>query len=212
MKKLIYLIIVFLIFMVFDLSGQIPSRIVFLNGKEIKISSYEIKDNQLIFTKINKTKLRKLDTYDIFSIIDSNNFEKVIYVPDTTYEEYSISEMREFIKGEQWAIISYNNKFDYISGFSSGIAGSYLTNFYGAGLAVPFIYPKIRTELSRKKFDKEPYYKYLLENGITDNRLLLTTEFLNGYHDKKYKLKMKRTLIGGGVGLISGFILIKALK
>ena len=109
-------------------------KILFLNGKYKEVKQYEVKGDWIYYKKVNdpKDKMRKLDKFDVFSAINLDSTEEVIYDPDTTMEgDPGVAQVRNYIKGEQYGMTVYHKPLNNIGGFLvGGASGAYL-GYYG---------------------------------------------------------------------------------
>src|SRR5688572_4388801 len=112
-------------------------KIVLLNGKEKLFKSAEIKGEVIEYQPQGTTKpgFKKLDKFDVFSIVRDSTGEEIIYAPDTvTGEDPTIAEVRDYIIGERYAAFSYNKPANFVTGLEVGvISGFALPIFYGIG-------------------------------------------------------------------------------
>jgi hypothetical protein len=159
-----------------------------LNGNEILIKDFVVKNEQITFKKIigSKEKKRNVDKFRVFSIVKNDGTEQIIYEPDTSYD-LSVDQMRIYIEGEQAAIKYYHKPGNVVAGVIAGVAGSYFT-FYG--LPVPVLYGAIAGRISPKV--KVP------ADAIYPNQK--TEEFREGYKRKGKDIKTRQTLISGLIG------------
>jgi len=163
-------------------------KIVLLNGKEIEIKSFVVRTEQITFKKIvnGKEKKRSVDRFRVFSIVNPDSTEQMIYEPDTFYD-MTIDQMRLFIQGEQAAMKYYRKPGNVIGGFLSGVVGSYFT-FYG--LPVPLLYGTVMGRISPKV--------RLPDDAIYPDQK--TEEFREGYKRKGRDIKTRQTVFAGLVG------------
>lgn len=163
-------------------------KIVLLSGKVIEIKDFVVKYDRISFSKIsgNSEKKRSLDKYRVFSIINTDGTEQIIYEPDTSLD-LSVNQMRIYIEGEQAAMKYYKKPANAMAGFMAGVVGSYFT-FYG--LPVPILYGALSGRISPKV--------RLPEDAIYLNQK--EPEFIEGYKRKGRDIKTKQTLISGLIG------------
>jgi hypothetical protein len=190
-------------------------KLVMLNGKEKRFTSAEVKGETIVYQREegNKTISRKVDKYDVFSILRDNGSEEIIYSPDTVAGlDPTISEVRDYIKGERYAGTVYRKPMNLISGIAVGGAGS-MIGFYG--LIVPVVYPAILGRFTPKI--KEPVThnyneitgKYdLITSPETTPNVVITEAFSAGYGKKARNMKIKNSLIGGGLGFAVGITVL----
>jgi len=185
------LIILFANLILTPLAGYAQGTIVFLNGKEKRFEAAEIKGEYLHYSVEGDTMDFKkvVDRYNVFSLKYDNGTEDVLYKPDTTYgEDPSVEEVRDYIKGEQYAMKRYRKPMNFISGVGVGLASS-AAGFYG--IPIPLAYS---TVLGR--FDpKVP---------ANEDGSIQSESFKMGYQKKARNMKIKNSLLGGAVGFAVG--------
>src|SRR4029079_7873102 len=86
-----------------DASAQ--GKLVYLNGKEKRFSSAEVKGEYIVYQPEGSKshKVKKADLYNFFSINTDNGTEQVVYKPDTSEGDPTVAELRDYIKGEKFA-------------------------------------------------------------------------------------------------------------
>ena len=186
-------------------------RIILLNGKEKQFRTAEVKGELIEYQPVDSTRnLRKIDKYDVFSLLHDNGTEELIYNPDTVSgEDPTIDEARDYIKGERYAAMVYRKPLNFISGVAVGGAGSIL-GFYG--LIVPVVYPavlgrftpKLKTPIEHNYNTTTGKFESLASPDATPN-IAVTESFSAGYGKKARNMKIKNSLIGGGIGFAVGF-------
>jgi hypothetical protein len=185
------LIILFANLILTPLAGYAQGTIIFLNGKEKRFEAAEIKGEYLHYSVEGDTMDFKkvVDRYNVFSLKYDNGTEDVLYKPDTTYgEDPSVEEVRDYIKGEQYAMKRYRKPMNFISGVGVGLASS-AAGFYG--IPIPLAYS---TVLGR--FDpKVP---------ANEDGSIQSESFKMGYQKKARNMKIKNSLLGGAVGFAVG--------
>jgi len=181
------ILIVLLLFFIAGASSA-QQKLLMLNGKEIIIKDFSVKNDLLTYKKINGTreKRRTIDKFRVFSVTDSVGKENIIYEADTSFD-LSVDQMRIFIQGEQAAMKYYHRPANVVGGVVAGAVGSYLT-FYG--LPVPILYATISGRFSPKV--------RLADDAIYPDQK--TEEFIEGYKRKARDIKTKQTLISGLIG------------
>lgn len=186
-------------------------KIIFLNGNEKRFSIAEIKNDILQYTpESTGTKTpspRKVDKYDVFSILNDDGSEEIIYKPDTTFnDDPSIEQVREYIKGEKYAALVYDKPANFVTGMQVGFtSGILLPAFYG--LAAPIIYPAILGRFT-PQLQTPLQYQYnpktndfvSISKDSTASPEVITEYFEAGYGKKARNMKIKSSLIGGAIG------------
>ena len=186
-------------------------KIIFLNGNEKRFSIAEIKNDILQYTPESigekKPSPRKIDKYDVFSILNDNGTEEIIYKPDTTYnDDPSVEQIREYIKGEKYASLVYNKPANFVTGMQVGfMSGILLPAFYG--LAAPIIYPAILGRFTPKletplqyQYNSKTFDFVALSKDTIVTQYVVTEYFEAGYGKKARNIKIKSSLIGGAIG------------
>lgn len=192
MKIHVTFLIIISLFFSEKLSAQ--QRILLLNGHYIPVESFQIGDDYLSYKKINdkRKKMREVDRYDVFSILNEDGKEKIIYAPIDSLD-YTVEEVRLYIQGEQIAREYYKAKGATISSAVVGL-GSSLLSFYA--LPVPMIYGIVLGRFNPKKMN-------LPENF--DKEIATSEAFKSGYNKAARNTKIQKSLKWGyislGVGL-----------
>jgi hypothetical protein len=166
-------------------------KLVFLNGKVRHFEKAEVVGDFVVYQPEGQTKpsLRKADRYNVFSIVNDDGTEQIIYDPDTSEGgDPTIAEVRDYIRGEQHAAITYRKPMNLIGGIGSGLAGSTIGFF---GIPVPFIYTTIVGSVNPK----------LPRAELSANH---ADAYVAGYQRKARNMKIKHSLIGGGIGFSVG--------
>jgi hypothetical protein len=173
------------------LTCDAQGTIVFLNGKERRFEAAEIKGEYLHYSVEGDTMDFKkiVDRYNVFSLKYDNGTEDVLYQPDTAYgEDPSVEEVRDFIKGEQYAMKRYKKPMNFISGVGVGLASS-AAGFYG--IPIPLAYSTVLGRFN-------PHVP-ANEDGSVQSE-----SFKMGYQKKARNMKIKNSLLGGAVGFAVG--------
>lgn len=190
-------LLIWLYIAVSSLTAQAQQKLILLNGKEIRIKSYSLNDQWLVYKKFNdlKEKTRLIDKYDVFSVIKEDSTEEIIYQGDSTV---SVENARNFIRGEHAAMKFYRKNAHVGESAIIGMASSVLV-FYS--LPLPMFNSVILGRFT-PKMDQLP-------EGY-DLPYSLTEEYRYGYEKKARNIKIQQSLkwgyIGLGVGL-TGFII-----
>lgn len=175
-------------------SAQI--KMLLLNGKMKEVKQYEIKGDWIFYKKLDdkKDKLRKMDKFDVFSAINADGSEEIIYDPDTTFDgDPSVERVRNYIKGEQYAMTNYKKPLNIVGGVLAGGASAYFAGYYGP-IGV-FAYSIV---LSR--FNPKVPYTDAIEPTVFNS-----AEFTLGYQKYARNKKIKQSLIFGGISFTVGF-------
>lgn len=205
MKKIIVLCFVITESLLF---AQKADTIWFLNGERLITSKYSVnvEDGILTYlTKKNKTRLVGLEF--VFSIVDSNNVEKVYFEPTTIEKRYySVEDMRNFINGEFMANEKYRSPLPFISGFVTGAGSVYaVPSLLGLNVFFSPLVPAANSAVVGTFNYKEDKVKKKYPEHA-DNPY-----FIAGYREvvtqKRITNSIKGGLIGLGVGVVSVLII-----
>lgn len=173
-------------------------KLLYLNGKEKRFITAEVKGESIVYKPEGASGevYRHADKYNVFAIVRDDGTEQVIYEPDTVNtDDPPVAEIRDYIKGEQHAVSIYKKPMNLAGGIISGAAGS-LIGFYG--LPIPLVYTTIVGRVTPKLPANERQNNY-------------SEAFIAGYEKKSRNIKVKNSMIGGGIGFalgISALILI----
>ncbi len=171
-------------------------KIVKLNGRTIDIKSYALKGDWLFYVKHDdlKEKQRKMERFDVFSVLMADGTEEIIYDPDTVNEgDPSIEQVRRYIKGEQYGMQMYHPHWTKPAGVAAGI-GSGFIGFYGPPFV--FAYALIAGAVPVKKIPP---------SDTIDPAIFNSDEFITGYRRYARNKKMRDGLIWGGVAFAVSF-------
>jgi hypothetical protein len=109
-----------------------------LNGKQITAETYSVGDMFVSYKKPGDTRTapRLIDRFDVFSVKNASGEEEMLYSPSDSLD-FSVSDARLYIEGEQTAIKYYNRPSVKWTSAVIG-AGSSILSFYA--LPVPMLY------------------------------------------------------------------------
>lgn len=171
------------------LHSEAQVKILMINGKVIDASSYSIGDLYVTYKKpgTSNARNRKVDRYDVFSIVKADNTEEMVYMPDSL--DFSIAEAKEYIKGEQAAHLYYHKPANSIAAAAIGV-GSSVLSFYA--LPVPMIYSVIIGRFNSKNLQLPSSY---------DKQLSSTEPFRLGYQKSARNIKIQQSLKWGYISL-----------
>lgn len=205
MKKNIILLLILSKSLLF---AQKADTIWFLNGERLVTSQYSVNVEDGVLSYLTKkSKSRQVGLEYVFSIIDSNNVEKVYFEPTTIENRYySVEDMRSFIKGEFTANEKYRSPFPFVSGFVTGAGSVYavpmllgLNVFFSplvpsanSAIVGTFNYQEDKVKKKYPEFANDPYF-------IAGYREVVT--------QKRITNSIKGGVIGLGVGVVSVFII-----
>lgn len=202
MKKVLYTLnTVCLIAILLTSKASAQQKITLLNGKTIYPTSYSIGE-MFVNYKLegdNPKKLRIVDKFDVFSVTDSENKEKILYKPVDSLD-FSIEDARLYMDGENAARNYFNKPGVRISSAGVGLASGILS-FYS--LPIPFFYGIAITQRNPKKLQLPEELKSMENNEA----------FRFGYNREARNIKMKQSLKYGyislGVSIATLFLLVK---
>jgi hypothetical protein len=185
-----------LIIIILTLQTQISigqNTIWLTNGKQLKVGDYKFENQELISYKNHKNKVKTIEAYDVFSIIEASGSEKVIYVCDTIYQgAFSVIEMRSFVQGQTDANQKFKSPWTTVGGIAVAGASSMVIN---------------------------PVYVFLLSGaycstiGVTNKsikKMNIPSEYINnepyilGYKKASKHKRIKNSIIGSTIGLAVG--------
>lgn len=190
----IYILIILMLFFKTTFS---QNTIRTLDGKLITINKLDTIDNVFIFYENEKGKHRSINKNDVFSIQLYNQKEQIFYIPDSLNDSFTISQMRNYLKGEYDADKNYKRRRSFWGGLSVGLISPIALPAIGISsvlspiLPVGYVATIGATNKKEKHFDlvndqfKNQYYK-------------------QGYLEKARKKRLTNSMLGAGLGLIIG--------
>ncbi|MDQ3049233.1 MAG: hypothetical protein M3R27_16930 [Bacteroidota bacterium] len=183
-------VFLFLLFTTSAFSQAGKDTILLLNGNVVITNVIDTTDGITNFKDPkNEKKNFTIENDRIFSITDSAG-EHIMYVYDTILgNEFTIDEMRYFIRGEQDAEKGFKANGALITGMiigaASGVTGSILCPIPPFGFAILAGLPKVKIKA----------------NTVTNKEDLKQDTYLMGYERVARKKRKLKSLIGGGIGL-----------
>ncbi len=162
-------------------------KISLLNGKVLNVESYSIGEMFVNYKLSGDSpkKLRLVDKYDVFSVINVENKEEVLYKPADSLD-FTIDQARIYLEGERAATKHFDKSGSSISsvyvGAASGVFGFY-------SIPLPFIYSMA---LGRKNPKQLPDEFKSYENNEA---------FRLGFNREARSIKFKQSLKFGYVSL-----------
>lgn len=173
-------------------------KIVLISGQTIEGDILSVSPDTIRYSykKNGKVKERFIEPYRVFSIQYEGEQEQVVYQFDsTTANDRTEEEVRNFIKGEQDAIIGYKPFFTSALAFALSGTVAYLLNGSFIIIVVPFVTYMSFILLTRGNIDR---------STVRDPKLLADPDYIEGYKriakNKKNKSALWGSLIGAGVG------------
>jgi hypothetical protein len=192
------LLIVFFLLAFIGLKAQ--DTIVFMNGKVLPVKNITLSGYTIAYRTIEKDKLKKISPENVFSIQYADGTERVIFTPDPSDSlEYTVSQMRMFIKGEQDASLYYNNNVNKVAAFVVG-GGASLFAIYG--LVVPAAYATVVGAFSPN----------MGRMKVSDTMLLNDQDYREGYKSKVRNRKIRNGLISGFLGFAAGAVILSVTQ
>lgn len=202
---------VFVAFSLIGTSAFAQSKFTLVNGKEINVSSYEVKGEWIVYKGLNGQQ-RRMDKYKIFSAVTGNK-EEIFYEPDPLNEDPTVDWVRTYIKGEQYGMKHEKQKWNsnagewkrsritvnHIAGFATGFSGSILS-FYG--IVVPAGYATVSSLFPVKM----PPASDLTQDQIADEA------FNYGYQRRMKNKRIKRGFLSSMAGFAAGIITFTAIE
>lgn len=211
------LILFFVSCIVCNSFGQ-DAKLWLMNGKQLSVKSYkinfdEVEEGVIAFTNLEgKQKKKYLD--DVFSIIDADGSEQIVYKQDEFMGNIlTPAQMRIYLQGFTDVLENYKvPAWVFIGGFASGIVGGILPqpnfdlgDFHGSvpvGVLVPSVYvgtvgaitPDVDLiESNMPNRINDEYYKMGVQDGVQKKRI-------------------KGGLIGGAIGFVAGALTLIAVS
>lgn len=184
-------------------AGFAQDKISLLNSKEIvNIKVVDITANTIQYqiVGIENPKTKSIYRDNVFAITYLDGTEKIIYLPEPTDDgEYSIEQMRMFIKGTKDAREKYYSFFPVVAGFAFGVAGPYAASYtFGSLVALPPVLGVFAMSLGSPNMKKQK----------VDPRFLANEEYQMGFQHRARKKRIKSSFLSSLVGVGVGFLLI----
>jgi len=195
MKKIIILI---LLLQLTSLAIFSQNTMWLTNGEKITIGEYEANEDNILIYKKNNNKVKNIEIEDIFSIIEKSGNERIFYIPDTSNQDYfTISQMRQFVKGRTDARNNYNSKWTTIGGIVIGAGSVIGVPLIGLNSLYAPIFPlsyNFITGLVKVKKEKIGIEKQYLKNK----------HYVLGFEKSAKQKRIKNSLFGTGIGIAVG--------
>ncbi len=195
MRKLSLLsFFIFVSFLSF-LKVSAQDTLVLMNGKRINGNVLEIQEKAIKYRigSNPKSPIHSIKPYRVFAINKNDGTEKVIFAPDTLDQsDYTIPQLRTFIKGERAAQTGYNNTLNKALAFVAGAGASYFSIY---GLVVPALYSSI-VGASSPDINKQKNVDPALAN---------VPEYQDGYLTITRQKKIRNSFVAGMIGFAVGF-------
>lgn len=198
-------------FFLISTSAFAQTKFTLVNGKEIDVSSYEVKGEWIVYKGLDNKERRK-DKYKVFSAVTGDK-EEIFYEPDILNEDPTIDWVRDYIRGEQYAMKHEKEKWcssdgewkrsritvNHVAGFATGFSGS-LLGFYG--VIIPAGYATVSSLFPLKMppaSDLTPEQKN-------------SEAFNYGYQRRMKNKRIKRGFISSMAGFAAGIITFTAIE
>jgi hypothetical protein len=192
------ILIVFFLLAFIGLKAQ--DTIVFMSGKILPVKNITLSGYTIAYRTIEKDKLKKISPENVFSIQYADGTERVIFTPDPSDSlEYTVPQMRMFIKGEQDASLYYKNHVNKAAAFIIG-GGASLFAIYG--LVVPAAYATVVGAFSPGMHRMK----------VSDTMLLNDQDYREGYKSKVRNRKIRNSLISGFLGFAAGAVILSVTQ
>jgi hypothetical protein len=192
-RRLLYLS--FLIFCFLDTIAQ--DDILFMSGKTDHGIITDTTGNSVKYTylsKKGKQREAEIEKERIFSITYKGGSEIVLYTQDTANGgDFSESEMRYFIMGEQDADKGYKSPWATVGAVAAGLGGG-LT---GSLIFVPLI-PGLYAAVAGSRWIK------IKRTTVSTQDALKQQAYLLGYERVARSKRIQNVLKGAGIGLVAG--------
>lgn len=172
--------------------------VIFINGKQVMASSVQISDYSVDYRSASG-KLKHVDAYRVFSVRQADGTEKIVYRPDPNDSiDFSIEQMRWFIRGEQEADRYFKDHGNKVFAFGIGAVSSLMGWF---GLAGPPIYSTVigsfSPNMEKAKVSDESYRKI--------------PEYCEGYQRKSRDKKIRNSFLAGMAGFAAGILVFSTV-
>ncbi len=204
MKNIFLLLLIFLSY-----SGLSQDTAVFVSGDKLALMDYyqDTTDKNVFILKTMKGKYKSINKEEIFSFVKKTGGEEIIFEPfEANDANFTIENMRIYIKGEQEARKNSHTLLATVSGFLVGVTSPILLSTVGTSslfysplpvAATNFVVGlTIPTEKSVvQKFPQMGKNNFFVEGYRTTAR------------SKRLNNSIKSGLIGLGIGVVSSFIL-----
>jgi hypothetical protein len=200
-----YLILLFFVFSVSSGAQTLNSvqlskygstdQLILMNGNVIPVKDIILGGYIISYHKMNKNRVRKINVDKVFSIQYADGNERIVYTPGADSLEYSVPQMRMFVKGEQDAAYYYLNPVNKAVAFAVGAGASFLAIY---GLVIPPAYSTLVGAFSPD----------MNKMKVSDSMLLNDVDYVDGYKTKVRNRKIRNSLISGFIGFAATAITV----
>lgn len=168
------------------------------DGKIIEIQDYKLEqDSNLVFYKKQNNKIKSVERPDVFMVLDSKGQETIFYQPDTLDNIFSANEMKNYVKGRNWARRNYKCPVLTITSFALGAATPIGVQAAGLNPLISPVMPLGETavvSLINPKLDK-----YKQNNSDFENK-----HFNKGFEEQVKRKRINNTAISASIGMVLG--------
>jgi len=183
---------------VFSCEVLAQDTIAFINGKQVIADSVQVSDYYVDYRSASG-KLKHVDAYRVFSVKQIDGTEKIVFRPDPNDSmDFSIDQMRWFIKGEQDADRYYRGHGIKVAAFGIGAFSSMLGWF---GLAGPPIFSTVVGSFSPN----------MEKAKVSDESYRRIPEYCEGYQRKSRDKKIRNSFLAGMAGFAAGIIVFSTV-
>jgi hypothetical protein len=183
-------------FIILCLHVKAQDKILLIDGRVITVKNLSLSGYKIAYRTVNKNKLKKIDTERVFSIQYADGSEKVVFTPNLQDSlDYTVPQMRMFVKGEQDATRYYKNNLNKGIAFTIGVGASLFAIY---GLVAPPLYSTVIGAFSPN----------MGKMKVSDSSLLNDQDYLEGYKSKVRNRKIRNSLLSGFIGFAAGAVAI----
>jgi hypothetical protein len=151
-------------------------------------------------TAFHPTHTHQINPYKAFSIRKAAGDEQIVFVPDPSDPmDFTIDQMRMFIKGEQDADRYYKNNVNKAAAFAVGVGSSLLTIY---GVVIPPLYATAIGSFTPRMNVRNGHDSPFRDDPV----------YCEGYQRKMRDRKIRNALVSGLVGFASGFITLTIIN
>lgn len=177
------------------LNATAQDTIILINGKKLNANVLEVQENTIKYKIGNgkKKKIHSMRSDRVFAINKADGTEQLVFKQDSLDEtDFTVSQLRLFIKGEQAAQTGYHNNLNKVIAFALGAAAS---SFDIYGLVVPALYSSIVGSVSPD----------INKQKNVDPALINVPEYQEGYFKVSRDKKIRNSFVAGMIGFAVGF-------
>ncbi|MEX1189303.1 MAG: hypothetical protein WED33_08595 [Bacteroidia bacterium] len=173
------------------------AKLVLIDRPIMEITTVSWDSSQVYYVKSGKRKQKEMEISKVYSVIDADAKETVIYVQDTLENNwYTAEQMKEYMLGQEDARKAYKEKANRTAagGVMFGFIGSATGLFYGPLFVIGYTAWKGNTKPSQKEefgfnaeFANNPYY-------------------VEGFGTMAKRYTIRRSALGSAAGYILGAV------